>query len=157
MEKKDPIAEAKRYMENAKTILREKAKKNGKEYEDSKYTRMAGNCMWNGCLIALKDALGLKTKRSQRLGIDDFKEAAGKKDRKLLRNVVDGYNIMHLSMGYDGVRSAGVASEGMRYMSDIIDWCETRTAKSPKGLSGTKTVKKAKPQAKRTTKKTKKA
>ncbi len=154
MEKKDPIAEAKRYMENAKTILREKAKKNGKEYEDSKYTRMAGNCMWNGSLIALKAALGLKTKRGQRLGIDDFKDAAAKKDRKLLNNIVKGYNTMHLAMGYDGATGAGTVSDGMRYMSDIIDWCETRTAKSSKGLSGTKTVKKAKPQAKRTTKKT---
>ena len=151
MEKKNPIEEAKRYLANAKEILRNKAKKDGDFYQDGKYTRMAGNCMWNGCLIALKPALGLTVKRGQRLDIDDFKEAASKRDKKLLSNVVEGYNIMHLSMGYDGTTAVGVVSNGVKVMGNIIAWCEANAPK-PVALSGTKTSAR-----KRTTKRTKKA
>ena len=138
MEKKNPIEEAKRYLANAKEILRDKAKKDGDFYQDGKYTRMAGNCMWNGCLIALKPALGLTVKRGQRLDIDDFKEAASKRDKKLLSNVVEGYNIMHLSMGYDGTTAVGVVSNGVKVMGNIIAWCEANAPK-PVALGRTKT------------------
>ncbi|WP_448529646.1 DUF5618 family protein [Raineya sp.] len=51
---KNPIEEAKRYVANAKAILAEKAKIEGKYYNDPKYVRMAGNTLWNGVLIALE-------------------------------------------------------------------------------------------------------
>ena len=151
MEKKNPIEEAKRYLANAKEILRDKAKKDGEYYEDSKYTRMAGNCMWNGCLIALKPALGLTVKRGQRLDIDDFKAAAAKRNKKLLHDVVEGYNIMHLSMGYDGTTAVSVISGGVKVMGNIIAWCEANAPK-PVALGSTKASAR-----KRTTKRTKKA
>lgn len=45
--------EALRYVDNSKTILSEKDKKEGKFYSDKKYGKMAGNTLWNGVLIAL--------------------------------------------------------------------------------------------------------
>ena len=138
-ERTNPIAEAKRYLSNAKTILKDKAIKDGNNYTDSKYTRMAGNCMWNGCLIALTYTLNLKTSRGQRLDINDFKAAATKRNKKLLSDIVEGYNIMHLFMGYDGTKAVGVISNGVKIMKSIIDWCE---ANAPKALNGTKTAKK---------------
>ena len=135
----NPIAEAKRYLSNAKTILKEKAIKDGIYYTDSKYTRMAGNCMWNGCLIALSYALNLTPSRNQRLDINDFKAAATKRSKKLLTDIVEGYNVMHLYMGYDGTKSVGTISDGVKIMKSIIDWCE---ANAPKALNGTKTTKK---------------
>ena len=131
----NPIAEAKRYLSNAKTILKEKAIKDGDFYTDSKYTRMAGNCMWNGCLIALTYTLNLKISRGQRLDINDFKEAATKRNKKLLNYIVEGYNIMHLYMGYDGTKSVGTISDGVKIMKSIIDWCEVN---APQSLNGTK-------------------
>lgn len=64
MEKKNPIEEAQRYVDNAKTLLKEK----------------------------------------------------GELD--------PGYNILHLSMGYDGILSKTVCDEGVSIANDIIDHCE---------------------------------
>ena len=128
-ERTNPIAEAKRYLSNAKTILKDKAIKDGNNYTDSKYTRMAGNCMWNGCLIALTYTLNLKTSRGQRLDINDFKAAATKRNKKLLSDIVEGYNIMHLFMGYDGTKDVKVIASGLERMNNIIDWCEAMRPK----------------------------
>ena len=135
-EQKNPIAEAKRYLANAKEILRDKAIKDGDYYTDSKYTRMAGNCMWNGCLLALQYSLNIKVSRGQRLDINDFKASATKRNKKLLNDVIEGYNIMHLYMGYDGTKAVGVITNGIKVMQSIISWCE---ANAPKSLSGTTT------------------
>ena len=137
MEKQNPIEEAKRYLANSKEILKEKAVKDGDNYTDSKYTRMAGNCMWNGCLLALKHTLGLHAKRGQRLDIQDFKTAASKRNKKLLNDVVEGYNIMHLYMGYDGTKDAAIVLSGIKRMQNIIRWCESN---APQPLNGTKTA-----------------
>lgn len=123
MECENPIAEAKRYLDNAKEILRDKAQKHGNYYSDSKYTRMAGNTMWNGCLIALAYALDVKPQRGQRIDINDYKKAATKRSKKLVNDVTEGYNIMHLSMGYDGTKSVGVIQSGIEIMNSIIEWC----------------------------------
>lgn len=99
MEKKDPIQEARRYLANAKTILKDKAVKNGNCYTDSKYTRMAGNTMWNGCLIVLEYALKLEKKKDQRLEVKDFKEAASKRSIKLNKEICEAYNILPFEYG----------------------------------------------------------
>ena len=124
MERENPIEEAKRYLNNAKEILRDKAIKDGDTYTDSKYTRMAGNTMWNGCLIALKHSFGLKTQRGRRLNIDDYKKAATNRDKKLLTDINEGYNIMHLYMGYDGIKDVQTIQGGIKRMEKIINWCE---------------------------------
>lgn len=131
MEKKDPIQEARRYLANAKTILKDKAVKNGNCYTDSKYTRMAGNTMWNGCLIVLEYALKLEKKKDQRLEVKDFKEAASKRSIKLNKEICEAYNILHLSMGYDGTTSYATIQDGISHMENIITWCE-RNAPKPK-------------------------
>ncbi|GHT53224.1 hypothetical protein FACS189451_04920 [Bacteroidia bacterium] len=46
----DPIKEAERYLDNARTILSEKAGKNGNYYSDSKYVKLAGHAAWCGVL-----------------------------------------------------------------------------------------------------------
>ena len=47
------ITEAKRYITNAKEILREKAQKENGFYADSKYVKMAGDIAYKGILVAL--------------------------------------------------------------------------------------------------------
>lgn len=80
MEKKDPIQEAQRYVDNAITSLTEKAEL-------------------------------------------DYQEILEKRDRKLLTYVNDGYNIMHLSMGYDGIQKKSICQEGIRIANEIIERC----------------------------------
>ncbi len=80
MKQKDPIAEARRYVENA---------------------------------------------RRTRVDIKDYQKAVGKRDRKLLALMNDGYDVMHLYMNYDGNQAKGVCDTGFRLANNIIDCCET--------------------------------
>ena len=123
MEKKDPIEEARRYVANAEEVI-EKADYDPelKRYNDSKYVKMAGNALWSGCLIVLDALFGI-SKRKGRPDIGKYKEAAGKRDKKLLASVVDGYEAMHLFMGYDGTKNKKVCDSGFEYANAIIDHC----------------------------------
>ena len=84
MEKTNPIDEARRYVANAEEIIK-KANLDPelKIYTDSKYIKIAGDILWKGCLIALNAVLDIR-KGKGRPSIEKYKEAAGKRDRKLL-------------------------------------------------------------------------
>ena len=120
---KDPIEEAQRYVANAEEVIK-KANYDPdlKIYMDDKYVKMAGNTLWNGCLIALDAVLQIR-KGKGRPSIDKYKEAAGKRNRKLLAAILAGYNIMHLTMGYDGTQSKKTCDEGFEWANTIIDHC----------------------------------
>ena len=123
MEKKDPIEEARRYVANAQEVIK-KANYDPelKSYTDGKYIKTAGDILWKGCLIAI-DAVFHVRKGKGRPSIDKYKEVVGKRDRKLLQHVVNGYNIMHLSMGYDGIKDKKVCDTGFEYANNIIERC----------------------------------
>ena len=123
MEKKNPIDEARRYVSNAEEII-EKANYDPelKIYTDGKYVKIAGNTLWNGCLVALNAVFGI-TKGKGRPSIDKYKEAAGQRDRKLLAYIVGGYDTMHLHMGYDGTKNRKTCDSGFEYANAIIDRC----------------------------------
>lgn len=122
-ESKNPIEEARRYVSNAKEVI-EKASYDPemRRYTDSKYVKMAGNTLWNGCLIALDALFGIN-KRKGRPDIDKYKNAAGERDKKLQAYIVDGYNTMHLSMGYDGIKQKKICDTGFEVANNIIDRC----------------------------------
>ena len=123
MEKKDPIKEAHRYVANAEEVI-QKANYDPelKSYTDSKYIKAAGDYLWKGCLIALDALFGI-SKRKGRPDIRKYKEEAAKRDRKLLNAVNTGYNTMHLSMGYDGIKDKRVCDAGFSNAKDIINHC----------------------------------
>lgn len=125
MKRKDPIEEARRYVENAKETLQEKGEFNAElnRYDDEKYVRAAGNYLWLGVLMALDAVFHVREDRRTRADIRDYKEAVGKRDRKLLALVNDGYDTMHLSMNYDGNQSKDVSDGGFRLANAIIDRC----------------------------------
>ena len=123
MEKKDPIEEARRYVANAKEVIK-KANYDPELniYTDGKYIKMAGNTLWNGCLVALDAALGI-SKGKGPPDISKYRDAAAKRDRKLMAAIVAGYNTMHLSMGYDGTKGKKICDAGFEYADAIIDLC----------------------------------
>lgn len=123
MEKKDPIEEARRYVSNAKETI-EKANFDPElgNYTDSKYIKTAGNILWNGCLVALDAVLHVR-KGKGRPSVEKYKEAASQRDRKLLATIVSGYDVMHLSMGYDGTKNKKVCDVGFESANAIIDRC----------------------------------
>ena len=123
MEKENPIEGARRYVANAEEVI----KKSGydpetKSYLDSKYIKTAGNILWCACLIALESIFCVRTGKG-RPSIEKYREAAKKRDKKLLQLVNNGYNVAHLSMGYDGVKSKKVCDTGFELANDIIDHC----------------------------------
>jgi hypothetical protein len=123
MELQDPIEEARRYVANAEEII-QKAVYDPEinSYTDSKYVKTAGDVLWKGCLIAL-DAVLFVRKGKGRPSIEKYQEAAAKRDRKLLQFVNNGYNTLHLSMGYDGTKGKKVCDAGFEYANSIIDRC----------------------------------
>ena len=132
MKRKDPIAEARRYVENAKETLREKGELDAelRAYQDDKYVRAAGNYLWLGVLKALDAVFDVRTDHRTRVNVNNYLEAIGKRDRKLLCLVDDGYKVMHLSMNYDGVQSKDLCDMGFRLATQIIDRCETMISRS---------------------------
>ena len=123
MEMKDPIEEARRYVANAEEVIK-KANYDPelKIYTDSKYIKTAGNILWCGCLVALDALLDIRDGKG-RPSIAKYKEAAGKRDRKLLAFIVGGYDTMHLFMGYDGSKDKKVCDAGFEKANDIINRC----------------------------------
>jgi hypothetical protein len=122
----DSLLEAKRYLDNAKEILREKAKKEDGYYQDAKYVKMAGHTAYTGVLFALDRYFGKKTKG--RKDADWYKQNLSKQDRKMLNSFVTVYELLHLVMAYDGAGNEDMVKVGMQEAERIIDWVETRTA-----------------------------
>ena len=125
MEKRNPVDEAKRYVDNAKQTLKENGELDTatRLYGDRKYVRSAGHFLWNAVLIVLDAVFGVKTKTRPHPDIKDYKEAVAKRDRKLLDMVNAGYDTMHITMGYDGNQSKAVCDEGIRLATAIIARC----------------------------------
>ena len=134
---RDPISDARRYVNNARDTLRDNGKLNTEtgRYEDPKYVKAAGHYLWSGMLIALDAVFHVKQKKEKkkgddtRVGVDDYIAVIAKRDRKFLGWVTDGYQIMHLYMTYDGIQSKRTCDDGFRLANEIIDWCEKALGK----------------------------
>ena len=128
----DPISEARRYITNARDVLRKNGKFNKElgSYEDSKYVKAAGNYLWSGVLIALDAVFHVKSEkrkkkgRETRVDIDDYIAAVSQRDYKLLNWVTNGYQVMHLYMNYDGIQSKRTCEDGFDLADKIINRCE---------------------------------
>ena len=126
MKEENPIKESRRYGKNARKTLRENGKLDVEQnrYRDEKYVKAAGNYLWGGVLIALDAVFHVKKDQHDRVDIADYRTAVGKRDRKLLGWVNDGYDVIHLYMGYDGGLSKDFCDNGFRLANKIIDRCE---------------------------------
>ena len=127
MKQKDPIAGARRYVDNAKKTLMENGELDVElnRYNDEKYVRAAGNYLWLGVLMAIDAVFHVRKDRRTRVDINDYRDTVGKRDRKLLALMNDGYDVMHLYMNYDGNQSKGLCDDGFRLANTIINRCET--------------------------------
>jgi hypothetical protein len=94
-----------------------------RRYGDRKYVRAAGHYLWNAVLIAVDAIFNVKTKQRPHPDIKDYKAAVALRDRKLLALVNDGYDTMHIAMGYDGNQQKDVCDAGFRLANEIIKIC----------------------------------
>ena len=122
----DPVAEARRYVENAETVLREKGKYDPETgcYMDSKYVKAAGHYLWSAALLILDAVFHVKNKKQPHPDIIDFRIAISNRDKKLLTLVNVAYQTMHITLGYDGNPRKAICSEGVKLANEIINRCE---------------------------------
>ena len=120
--RKRGYAEAMRYMDNAKENLQKAGKEDG-YYNDKKYVRTACGTAYNGVLIALDTYLALKGiyANKRRKSIEFYEEQIGKMDRKLLKEVNNMYQILHLSGYYDGTQDVFIVKRGFDIAYQIIN------------------------------------
>ena len=123
----NPIEESWRYVENARKTLMENGKLDTEQnrYQDDKYVKAAGNYLWGGVLIALDAVFHVKKREHDRVDIKDYRAAVGNRDKKLLGLVNDGYEIIHLLMGYDGTLSKTLCDDGFKLAKEVINRCAT--------------------------------
>lgn len=118
------ITESMRYIDNAKDILREKARKEDGLYQDKKYVKMAGHTAYVGVLVALDELLGVKKKG--RKSIEWYKSELAKMDKKVSSTFSNVYDTLHLALSYDGNQDAELAQNGLKRAEQIIDWVNSR-------------------------------
>ena len=127
MEKKNPVEEARRYVDNAKKLLVENGELDvmTRLYGDRKYVKMAGNTLWNGVLYILDAVFHVREDRRRRVDINAYRDAISNRDKKLLMMVNTGYEAMHIHMGYDGIQMKDTCDGAFRLANEIIDRCAT--------------------------------
>ena len=117
------IIEARRQLTNAKEILKEKAGKEDGYFLNKKYVKMAGLAAYKSVLFALDDVLS-NTKRSPRKSAEWYQIQLSNIDRKITRSFDDVYQILYISMGYDGAGNSKIAAIGLKAAEKIISWAE---------------------------------
>jgi len=123
---KEPYKEALRYIRNAEELLASKAGRENGVYIDRKYVRMAGNTAWNGVLIAIGgwlEGMNIKYSGKTRPSEKWYEKEISKRNRKLNTHFTNAYDILHKSMGYDGVLLASISKEGLKVAHEIIILC----------------------------------
>ena len=121
----DPVNEARRYVENARTTLSEKGRFDPETgcYGDSKYVKAAGHYLWSAVLLILDAVFKVKNQRQLHPDIKNYYAEIVKRDKKLLTMVSAEYNTAHITMGYDGNLSKAACMDGIRLANEIIDRC----------------------------------
>lgn len=125
-EKETRYREAVRYMENALEILRMKAKKKDRYYEDVKYVKMACGTAYSGVLLALDayleiKGMSLEKKKGAQINVKDYQKALAQIDGKILKEFNTTYRILHIEGYYQGEDKYGVIREGMDSAIQIIN------------------------------------
>ncbi|MCF0049689.1 DUF5618 family protein [Dyadobacter sp. LJ53] len=125
----EAISEARRHIDNAKDFLSNNAKKQDGMYQDKKYVKIAGHTAYTGILLALNELLGEKNKKTPK-SVEWYQMELSKVDRSLLSKFTTAYQVLHIDMGYQGSKSAKLASVGLEEAEKIIKWVETRLEKT---------------------------
>jgi hypothetical protein len=135
--KQEGYALAMRYMANAKEAL-DKAGRDGRRFKDSKYVSSASGIAYKGALAALDTWLALKgveipksiVKKKGEKGkkehksvknIGFYRDNLTNLDKKLLDNLNEAYDALHLRGYYDGELSANTIDYGFEMAYEMID------------------------------------
>ena len=125
-EKEIRYREAIRYMQNAVDILKTKARKKDRYYEDQKYVRMACATAYNAVLLALDSYLEIKgkpiqKKKSSQINVKDYQKSLAEIDKKTLNEFNTAYRILHIDGYYQGENNYSIIKGGMDSAAQIIN------------------------------------
>ncbi len=121
MKYENPYREAMRYIDNARTAL-SLAGKEDKFYLDEKYVKSACGIAYSGLLKALDFLFDIKDvpKRRGRKSIFYYQEILSGMDKKLLKHLNNGYEVLHLYGYYDGGSKIETLETGLNDAVSII-------------------------------------
>ncbi|CUT05154.1 DUF5618 family protein [Candidatus Chrysopegis kryptomonas] len=126
--KEEAIAEAKRFLKNAKEILSRADVKYGKIYEDTKIVREAAGIAYLAALKAIDGYLLGKGTEPEKLpiSINEYFKAVSKIPRngKLLANLRVVYENLHIFAYYRGGVSVDMIKAGIKSVEEIIKMLE---------------------------------
>lgn len=127
--KKKTLSEAERYYDNAKTMLSEKAGKQGDYYSKVKYVKTACGTAYCGVLLLLDAFIRIKgqvTNYKNRKSIEYYRDNLTDRDNQMLKYVNSAYNVLHLSGYYDGELKYQIIQGGLEVFLDIINHFRTK-------------------------------
>jgi Domain of unknown function (DUF5618) len=125
-EKETRYREAIRYMQNATEIVRTKAEKEDKYYQDAKYVKMACGTAYSGLLLATDAYMEMKgkpleKKKRSRKSVEDYRKGLGSIDIKMLKTFNSAYKILHLVGYYEGETKESINRAGLEDAMDVIE------------------------------------
>ncbi|MCF0064273.1 DUF5618 family protein [Dyadobacter chenwenxiniae] len=119
-----PAEEAARYLENARTILSEKAGKKDGLHADVKYVKMASGTAYSAALLILDEFLKQKEglKFIKPTSIEDYTSRVRKYDKKLMRLLVEVYDELHINGYYHGTKSVTTVQLGLDNVKQMLTY-----------------------------------
>ena len=134
---KNKLEEAYRYLNNAKDALKQ-TRKTGGFYQDNKYVRTAGDIAWKSVLFAteyLLEFFGIEytpERKGRRITIQYYINALNKlrqkqKNSYFLNKFNTLYEVLHKSMGYDGIQDAKIIDTYINELKDYLDKIKQKT------------------------------
>ena len=90
----------------------------------------------NGVLIALDSVLPVRKnmKKGQRPDFWDYQEAIAKRDNKMNRVLLNAYELLHKSLGYDGVTDYKVVQASLDTAKTILNWADKQYSSENHGF-----------------------
>ena len=119
-----PSEEAARYLDNARQILSEKARKEDGEYRDKKYVKMASGTAYSAALLIIDEYLKQKEgiHFTQPKSIEDYTNRVRKYDKKLLALLLETYDELHIIGYYHGTRSVRIIQKGLENVTRMLTY-----------------------------------
>ncbi|MBM2814098.1 MAG: hypothetical protein HW421_860 [Ignavibacteria bacterium] len=122
MKHENPYKESMRYIENAKTTLKQTGK-DDKFYKDVKYLHTVCGTAYIGMLKALDFLFEIKKipKRRGKKSIEYYQKNLSKLDKKLLNHLNNGYRLLHIEGYYEGITNIKAIDAGFDDAISIIE------------------------------------
>jgi Domain of unknown function (DUF5618) len=113
------LSNAQKILIKARSILAEKAGKDGDYYTDKKYVRMAGRTAWQGVIIGLNECLKIQEKSELKV----YQKILAQ-NPYYLEIFNNAYDTLCKALGGDGNLNIMIVDAGLKRAKQLIDWSD---------------------------------